>query len=178
MANPQFVSLKMAAASPSQLASSLPLSTYARRATWGVWSASGRMGRRGHLESQAMQGRGLPVGSDQIEAVYSGDAEVQGSSATTVTNVVSGPAVTAPPGSGSSSDSGLVPAPSTPQFGFLPFLAVPDIGGVASLGFPDGGRAPFRVHDHAHSSQRGNDLTRGWIGSGSDPMDHQPLAWA
>ncbi|MGO8862838.1 MAG: Ig-like domain repeat protein, partial [Acidimicrobiales bacterium] len=85
----------------------------------------------------------LPVGSDQIVAVYSGDAEVQGSAATTVTNVVTRPAVTAPPGSGSSSDSGSVPAPSTPQFAFPPFFALPDIGGVASLGFPDGGRAPF-----------------------------------
>ncbi len=39
MANPQFVSLKMAAASPSQLASSLPLCTYAPPARLGASGA-------------------------------------------------------------------------------------------------------------------------------------------
>ncbi len=107
--------------------------------------------------------RSLPVGSDQIVAVYSGDAEVQGSAATTVTNVVSCPAVTAPPGSGSdsSSDSGrsrLHPSRSS--------RSSPSSPCRTSVGWrPSGSRTAGRHRSRSRSRPlfQGNSLTRGWI---------------
>ena len=66
---------------------------------------------------------GLPVGSNQIVAVYSGDAEVAGSTATVVSNVIAGSSPSSPSGSASS------------NVAFPPFQGVPDVGGVSALGF-------------------------------------------
>jgi beta-mannanase len=69
----------------------------------------------------------LPAGNNSITAIYSGDAEVAGSTATTESKVISS-APTGPSGSGTSS--------SGPVSAFPPFLGLPDIGGVSALGFP------------------------------------------
>jgi len=76
----------------------------------------------------------LPEGTNQISAVYSGDAEVQGSTATTVSKVASSPSATTPAGSGSTPGSGPDPVSPLPQFAFLSFLGLPDFGGVPSTG--------------------------------------------
>jgi beta-mannanase len=76
----------------------------------------------------------LPVGTNQISAVYSGDAEVQGSAATTVSRISFGPSATTPSGSGSTAGAAPVPGSPLPQFAFLTFLGLPDFGGVPSTG--------------------------------------------
>ena len=76
----------------------------------------------------------LPAGTNQISAIYSGDADVQGSKATAVSKVASGPSETTPSGSGSTPGAGPAPVSPPQQFAFSPFLGLPDFGGVASTG--------------------------------------------
>ena len=75
----------------------------------------------------------LPLGTNQISAVYSGDAEVQGSTATTVSRISTGSSATTPSGSGSTAAGPIAGSP-LPQFAFLTFLGLPDFGGEASTG--------------------------------------------
>ena len=70
----------------------------------------------------------LPVGSNQIVAVYSGDAEVGGSTANAVSNVIAGSSPASTPGSNSSSVAATG------------FRGVPDLGGVPALSFDNLGR--------------------------------------
>ena len=85
----------------------------------------------------------LPAGTDQITAIYSGDAEVQGSTATAISKVASGPSAPTPTGSGLTPGAGLAPVSPFTQVGFLPFFGVPGFGGVASTGGARNGGTPF-----------------------------------
>ncbi len=105
----------------------------------------------------------LPAGTNQISAVYSGDAEVQGSRATAVSKVASGASATTPSGSGSTPGAGRA-APVSPltQFAFPSFLGLPDFGGVASTGGARSGGTIFAfpltlsLPDFATSSNHGS----------------------
>ena len=114
-------------------------------------------------------------GTNQISAVYSGDAEVQGSTASTVSKVASGPSATTPSGSRSTPGAGPVPGSSPPQFASLPFLGLPDFGGVASTGGARSGGTLFAfpltlsLPDFATSTR-----SRERVESRSDRMGQEP----
>ena len=75
----------------------------------------------------------LPVGDNVISAVYSGDAEFAGSTATTVSLVTMG-ALGEPNSSTAGSRTSTTTGSITHLSGFAPFLGLPDIGGVPALG--------------------------------------------
>ena len=81
----------------------------------------------------------LPEGNNSISAVYSGDAEVAGSTATTASRVIPATPPAELSGSGTGSGTGSTAQP----FAFPPFLGLPDIGGLSAVGFPRGGGALF-----------------------------------
>ena len=81
----------------------------------------------------------LPEGINSISAIYSGDAEVSGSTATTLSRVITGSSSVALSGSGAGSGTGS----TADSFVFPPFPGLPDFGGVSALGFPGRGGALF-----------------------------------
>ncbi len=96
---------------------------------------------------------GLPVGSNQIVAVYSGDAEVAGSKATAASTVAS------------NSGTGLSPLGGA----FAPFPGFPDMGGVPALGIP----ATSRLFDFATTLSLPSFATRSHPSPRADP-----ISWA
>ena len=82
----------------------------------------------------------LPEGNNSISAIYSGDAEVAGSTATTANRVTGSPPPTQLSGAGAAFGTGPTAAQTST---FPPFLGLPDIGGVSALGFPRRGGALF-----------------------------------